>query len=401
MPSARTVSHRVTTVLFAAWLALAATAAAELDEIHDLIDRADWGAAETRLRAMVDVHPDYAYGHSLLGHVLMRGGRLAEAETSHRRAIDLAPDKYGYHHELARVRLRAKRFREAAEVLRRAPEPEDDATRRRRDVLLGRALAGAGDVDGAIAAFEAARGSTADGALDVALAERLATLYDERGRIEKALAVLDEAIVAVPSTRLLGRRVALALRHAAAAVDPDERKARYRRALVAADAALAEEPGRAELHNHAGRAALGAGDLERARVELTAVVEADPGQCYALTNLMKVEIAVTDWSAAEGWGRRAVACDGGLVHPQRQMGFVLEKQGRLEDSLVFYERALEIAPDAATVEAVERILHNLDAAEHNRRIDELEQEDRNREEEWRRRQQELRRKIEIWRRKHG
>ena len=51
-------------------------AAGELDEINGLIQRSDWVAAETQLQSMLDLHPDYAYGHSLRGHVLMRDERI-------------------------------------------------------------------------------------------------------------------------------------------------------------------------------------------------------------------------------------------------------------------------------------------------------------------------------------
>lgn len=76
-----------------------------LREARAAIARADWAEAVSHLTPHVQVQPDSADAHNLLGYALRHLGRYAESEVAYQRALALDPDHLGAHEYLGELML--------------------------------------------------------------------------------------------------------------------------------------------------------------------------------------------------------------------------------------------------------------------------------------------------------
>jgi tetratricopeptide (TPR) repeat protein len=117
------------------------------------------------LRAAIAARADYAEAYYTLGTVLKQQGKLQDSVAALREAIRLQPDFAGAHTTLAAVYRALGDETAAASEARAGQQIAKERTGRQAAILAtnsGRRLLTAGDVDGAIAQFRSAVGSSPD-----------------------------------------------------------------------------------------------------------------------------------------------------------------------------------------------------------------------------------------------
>jgi tetratricopeptide (TPR) repeat protein len=233
----------------------------------------------------------------------------------------------------AGARLAAGEIPAAAEALRRAIRIAPSRAVLHHD--LGLALRAAGDLHGALSAFEKAIALRHD---YVPALYRAGELLAELGREEEARDCLSLALAFDPGSsasrlalcRLLAQREGLE-----AAIRLLREAVLEQRADAAVYCRLAELLERR-------------GDAQGALAACEAAVERFPQEPAALVHLGLLELGVRgDAVRAEALFRRALALDPGLVAARANLGLALQDQGRFEEALAHYEQGIAEHPDVA------------------------------------------------------
>jgi tetratricopeptide (TPR) repeat protein len=97
----------------------------------------------------------------------------------------------------------------------------------------------------------------------------------------------------------------------------------------------------------------------------------EPKNCLAMMNLATSQIAVKGWKAAEGTLNKAIICDSKNPMAYSNLGFVLMKQKRLDESLKSYKIAYKMKPSASVKTAMEKVQGNIDVILNNEKMDEI------------------------------
>ena len=260
----------------------------------------------------VQLRPDWAAAHGVLGSVQDRQGDLPAAEASYRRAIDVDADLPEARNNLGSVLLRQNRAGEAAEHLRRAVALRPVFPQAHNN--LGRALAVLDRPAEAMAAFRAA----------VAQAPQFPEAWDGLGRLLLADHQWGEASDALRRATQQQPTVAglLDLALACGAVEDMDG------ALDALRRAVELDPTSAEAFHQLGVSLRWSGQLAAAIAAGRRAVELDPGHaaahgalCYALLTDDQTPVEIAFAEHVE-WGRRhadpverlpSLSNDGGLV----------------------------------------------------------------------------------------
>ena len=127
----------------------------------------------------------------------------------------------------------------------------------------------------------------------------------------------------------------------------NERTGNYAGAVRAYNRGLAVEPENVELLNSLGFALFQQGKSEEAVVALEKALEVDPAHWKAHNNLALASIDIGELELAEAHYRESLA-----IEPQpaiyNDLGFVLERQGMIEEATDAYRKALELDPESAS-----------------------------------------------------
>ncbi len=127
----------------------------------------------------------------------------------------------------------------------------------------------------------------------------------------------------------------------------NERTGNYPGAVRAYNRGLAVEPDNVELLNSLGFALFQQGKSEEAVVALEKALEVDPMHWKAHNNMALASIDIGELELAEAHYRESLA-----IEPQpaiyNDLGFVLERQGMLEEATDAYRKALELDPESAS-----------------------------------------------------
>ena len=172
-------------------------------------------AAEQSARRAVELNPDYAKGHDMLGTALARQGRLDEAIGHFRRSVELVPHSAWARQHLGQALLRRGELARAAEHLGRAAELDPD--RADTQASLGRLAAMQGDSAAAIEHF--GRSASLEPA-NPRVYDQWARVLQSQDRTAEAVAVLRDGLREVPDNDALTIRLAGLL---LATPDPDIR----------------------------------------------------------------------------------------------------------------------------------------------------------------------------------
>ncbi len=255
--------------------------------------------ARKHLEAAVRLLPQDADAHFQLAELLEGEGDAELASRHYQAARALAPDLAAIPAALARLRA-GQGDRQAAERL----YLEAIALNPAAEIHTAYAglLAGQGQIDAAIAQFEAA---VAQDPKNPQAWNNLSGPLKLRGRLKECLAALRKAVALAPGNALIHNNLALALRLEEGAVE----------ALEHAKLAISLKPDYADAYLNLG---------------------------YILNLLGQHEAAVTAL-------HRAIAIDPGNAIYHGALGHALNGQGAVEDAILAFRRSLDLDPSSALV----------------------------------------------------
>jgi len=323
-----------------------------------------YAEAAAEFQTLVDLSPSYDYGHFMLGLSLLKMDRTLEARDSIVKAIELNGDRFEYHNGLARVYVAEKDYARAIAVLGTAePLATTDPHRFALFSTRGNCYAALDKWSDAVEDLERARALHPDQA---SVLLTLGQAYYKLGYFDNAVAVLREAVTVAPSDVATLQWLAESLVSLGAeAMSDGEKDSLYHEALQFAERFRSAAPDNFDADNLVGRSALGASDFAKAEQAFRDVLARKPDHCYAMVNLGKTYIAQEHWNEAERILNEAARCAPRMWLVYESLGFTLQKQDRLEEAVLAYEKAYDIKPSDGVRNAMEICRQNL-ALRHHR-----------------------------------
>jgi tetratricopeptide (TPR) repeat protein len=117
-------------------------------------------------------------------------------------------------------------------------------------------------------------------------------------------------------------------------------------ALTHFDAILEHRPDDLLANLGRGNSLMGLDDLDGAQQQLRRVLQINPGNPYARSELASIDLARGDVAAAEEGFRAALeAHDAGYTCPYEGLGLVYLRQGRVKEAQANFEKAISLNPD--------------------------------------------------------
>jgi tetratricopeptide (TPR) repeat protein len=345
-------------------------AAADFETAMNNFKSGKYVEAAAQFQEFVDQSPTYDFGYYMLGLSFIQMGKLDEAEANFKKALELNADKFEYHHGLATACFQRKQYDKAIASLRTAEAlATDSGTKYRLYKLRGFSYAGLEKWADAIEDLENARKIKSS----AAVLDRLGQAYYSLGHYDKAAPVLRAALKEQPDNAADLNRLANSLINLGAEAKSDAQKDTfYKEALSVASNYQRINPGSYEAYNLVGRAALGSKDYPKAQKAFETVLEKKPDYCYAMVNLGKVHIAMKEWAEAEAVLKRGAKCAPRMAVIHESLGFVVQKQKRLDEAIEHYEAAIKIKPSSSTQTMLETAQRNLQIQQENLEMDEEE-----------------------------
>jgi len=388
------VNWRVLALAALLVLPTASVARADFEQAMNYYKAGKYVEAAAEFQTLVDNSPNYDYGYHMLGVSLLRMGKPAEAEKNFQKAIELNGEKFEYYHGLAKAYIDQKQYSDAVGTLKTAePLATQAPTQVALYTLRGYAYSALEAWGEAVQDLEKARGMKKD---PTVLAQ-LGKAYYGLGHHDKAAPVFRESLKARPDDSSSTQLLAESLINLGAEAGSDAQKAAfYKEALQTAEKFAQMKPNSYEAHNLVGRAALGAGEFDKAEQSFRRVLAQKPDYCYAMINMGKTFIARERWADAEGILNDAAQCAPRMALVYENLGFVIEKQKRLEEAIAQYEKAMQIKPSAALRAGVERCQANIEVRDHNVAMEEAEQQQKEEEEQARLEYEEAQKKAKEW-----
>jgi tetratricopeptide (TPR) repeat protein len=289
--------------------------------------------AEADLKKVIDMQPDFARAHRLLGQILLDRGMTEDAKRELARAIELDPKLTGIRVLYASALIKSGENQKAIDNLRAALELGEATAL--AYALIGVAEERSGKVAEAFADYS--RAIEMDATIAPAREGR-ARLYEARGEVAKAIEDYTAAYRAHPSQDVAVRLASL---HARAG-NPQAALQIYRALIV-------ERPNDYELRAEVARLMNDNGQAEAAMKEITALVN-------ALPNNAKLLVAAGDIyfrdkpDVAAGYYRKALEVEAGNNRARAQLGASLVRSMQ-------FEAALPVLADAIAREQNNYVAH--------------------------------------------
>jgi len=373
-------------------LPMASVARADFEEAMNYFKSGKYVEAAAEFQTLVDNSPNYDSGYYMLGLSLLQMQKPAEAEKNFQKAIELNGEKFEYYHGLGKAYFDQKQYSNAVGTLKTAePLATDPQTKFALYALRGYAYSALEAWSDAVEDLEKARAIRKD----ASVLTQLGKAYYGLGHNDKAAPVFREALKLRPNDATATQLLAESLISLGAATNDEPKKETlYREALQAAEKYAQMNPNSYEAHNLVGRAALGAQQFDKAEQSFRRVLAQKPDYCYAMINLGKTYIARERWADAEGILNDAAECAPRMALVYENLGFVVEKQKRLEEAIDEYEKAMQIKPSAALRAAVQRCQENIEIRDHNLAMEEAERQQKEEAERAKQEYEEAKRKEE-------
>jgi len=315
---------------------VSAIAFADWDQGREAFSSGDFEGAAAHLETVLEEHSDYAPAHYMLGLCRYNLEQVAEAIPSLQRAADLEPDNAQYALALARALLgegRADVACDRLKTLEYGAVPEE--MRKVFAQMLAVAATRSGRPELAIPVLEATvEDEPGDASLWMALGQTRAGAADQVGAFE----AYSKASSIDQSNSLAGRRAArTAITIAETLAEASDRQLWFGWAAELADTAAQHERV-ADSAMVAGKAWLGAKELDKARAAYAMALEREPSRVDTLYELGRVESLLDqDGPALEHLGRalelaedpamrRNIARSTAFLH-QRRQNFAAAERG--------------------------------------------------------------------------
>jgi superkiller protein 3 len=367
---------------------------ADFEQAMNYFKSGKYVEAAAEFQTLVDNSPNYDSGYYMLGLSLVKMGKPAEAEQSFAKAIEINGENFGYHHGLAKAYFDQDQYSKSVATLKTAePLAADAQSKFALYTLRGYAYAALEEWADAVEDLENAKKIKKDGAV----LSQLGKAYYGLGHNDKAVVAFREALQVRANDPTATQLLAESLINLGAKATSDAQKANYyKEAVQHAEKYQKMKPNSYEANNLVGRAALGAKDFAKAEQAFRKVLAQKPDYCYAMVNLGKVYTAQKLWADAESILTDATKCAPRMPVVYESLGFVIEKQKRLEEAIAQYEKAMEIKPSAGLRSAIDRCRENIAIRDENLAIDMAEQKQKEEEQEAQRAYEEAQRKQKEW-----
>ena len=332
--------------------------------------------AAGQFQTLVDENPEYTDGYHLLGVCFLQSRKYADAEKNFLEAISLDGDKFEYHFNLAKTYQAQKKYDKQVGTLNNA---EGLASTNKQKQLLfharGNALAVQEKWDEAVDDLERSLALEPDGATQTQLGKAFFMLGDQQG----AVTAMRKAIKLSPSADayelLVESLIDLAAKASGAAA-----QSKYRETLVEAERFLEFDSSSFDARYLVGRAALGAGEFDKAIASFQEVLRKKPNHCRAMTNMGTAYQAKSDWTNALAALENATSCDPKLNLAWQTKGFVVQKTAsetkdlneqikKYEEAIAAYKRALALKPSGSIEKKIRICQKNIEVARENLGMD--------------------------------
>ncbi len=320
------------------------------------------------LNRALEIAPDSASSHRLLGQALDANGKLDRAMVEFRTALQLQPDNADTHNDLGRALLAKGDLDGAVSEIREAIRLHPSHVF--AHVSLGNVLLAKGDREGSAAAYsEAVRLDPSNVALRLFLptarklsggrpglglelrAQReavrltpndasahigLGIALQDSGDLDRAIASFHKALELQPDNAFAHNNLGQALQEKG---DFDGTIAEFRETVRL-------QPRNASNYYSLGKALEDAADLDGAIAAFGTAVGLQPDNAIAHYNLGEVLREKGDLDRAVASYRTAVRLQPSNVHHRTTLGQALQAKGNLEGAIVAYREAIRLQPDA-------------------------------------------------------
>ncbi|TMA35342.1 MAG: tetratricopeptide repeat protein [Deltaproteobacteria bacterium] len=283
------------------------------------------------LRSAIDVRPDWAEAHFLLGTSLRLTGQRSAARTELARALEIDASLVEARRVLAEVHADLGEHEYAVEEGRRFLQQRPDATDMR--VRVAQSLVLLGRLDEALAEVNKIPESARDENVQFALGR----IYTAKGENEKARALLLQALAKRPNHPDILRGL----------LQIEEKMGKRDEALARISKAVAEKPDDAKLQQLAAVVALMQGKVDDATGALEHAIQVAPDDMTSYQQLADLYVRTGRTSQTIEIYEKALQRKPDQPRIHHFLGVLYEYGGKPEVAVTHYEEAIKLSPDLA------------------------------------------------------
>ena len=283
------------------------------------------------LRSAIDVRPDWAEAHFLLGTSLRLTGQRSAARTELARALEIDASLVEARRVLAEVHADLGEHEYAVEEGRRFLQQRPDATDMR--VRVAQSLVLLGRLDEALAEVNKIPESARDENVQFALGR----IYTAKGENEKARALLLQALAKRPNHPDILRGL----------LQIEEKMGKRDEALARISKAVAEKPDDAKLQQLAAVVALMQGKVDDATKALEHAIQVAPDDMTSYQQLADLYVRTGRTSQTIEIYEKALQRKPDQPRIHHFLGVLYEYGGKPEVAVTHYEEAIKLSPDLA------------------------------------------------------
>ena len=315
---------------------------ADLEQAVTYFEAGKYLEAAGEFQPLIDEHPDYAYAYFMLGNCFLKTDKIVDAENNLLKAIELNDDKFEYHYQLANTYVKMGKIDKVVSTLNNAETlAPNEQYKKALYKLRGFANYWAEN-------WEAAAADLSKAGSEVDVVSRLAKSYFKMGDTQAAASAFAGAVKTSPNDPEIRELYAESLLILALKAKSDSEKSKYYKdALTQAKTFQKMKPESFESNNLVGRAALGNKQFDEAVSAFTIALQKDKTRCNAMVNLGKALISKYYWVDAYRSLDNATRCDPNMALAWELKAYTLQMQGKCEEAIPHYEKALSINPGSS------------------------------------------------------
>lgn len=336
--------------------------------------KGDYKRAIEEFSLEIQKHPNYDYGHFMLGMANLRLKQYDPAVSHLKRAAELDKEKLVYHTNLAQAYTELKQWDNAVKALEGRTELRStpDVTAQAH-FLLGYGYFNTKNYDKAIEQLTRAKKLTPS---EFKVLSPLGIALFLQGSYDEAISNLSAAVKInskhSQTSQYLGEAY---LAKAQREIDPNKKKLLYQSATKYAEenVRLAGEK-EFDTINLLARAYLGSDRYQDAVQAFEKAIALNPSHGYAHFNKGEAYKGLKDWASAEKEYVRAAELMPTNPDVMATLAYAYEQLAKqdqgasLDKALQHYNKANQLKAKPATREAIARVQQNIDIREENRRI---------------------------------